>query len=320
MQLLFNQLLNEIDRAGRFLFICHRNPDTDTVGSALALGNFIEARGKRVDYFCVNKIPNNFLILKNAKRFTGDIGVFEKNYDAIIFIDCAESGRCGVPDILQYKKQKWLSIDHHSRRENFSDFEIRDQRASATAEIIFKFFLHLGEQINPDTATLLLAGILIDTDFLSNAGATDESVKMAGELSALGADWRGIVSVFHLNKNHEILKLWGNALSRLKYHEEKKMATTVIFKNEILESAVLDDATSGFSSFLCAILQTDIIIVFEERGEDIRGSLRTAKDNIDVAKIAGEYGGGGHAKAAGFTCQGKIVERENEWGVEKTVR
>ncbi|PJA92711.1 MAG: hypothetical protein CO133_01700, partial [Candidatus Komeilibacteria bacterium CG_4_9_14_3_um_filter_37_5] len=37
-----------------------------------------------------------------------------------------------------------------------------------------------------------------------------------------------------------------------------------------------------------------------------KGSLRTTKDHIDVARLAKELGGGGHQKAAGFTIEGRL--------------
>ncbi|MFA5133504.1 MAG: DHH family phosphoesterase [Patescibacteria group bacterium] len=316
MRLLFNQLADEISRRESFLFVCHRNPDPDTIGSALALGGYIESLGKKADYFCIDKIPYNFSFLKIG-YFSKDPTLFLKNYDAVIFIDCAESGRSGIKDVLQYKKQIWISVDHHLLRDQFADLEIRNPEASATAEIIYKFFTHIGAGINMDSATALLAGILIDTDFLSNAAATDESIKMAGELTSLGADYRSVVRAFHMNKNAKLLRLWGIAFSRLKYNKEKGIASTAIFKEDMEECPELDDALSGLSGFLNAILKTDIIMVFDNRSDLVKGSLRTARENINVAKIAEEYGGGGHAKAAGFMCPGKLVERENEWAIEK---
>jgi len=317
MFILFNHLLNEINRRDKFLFVCHRNPDPDTVGSALALGTFIESLGKKADYFCIDKIPNNFLFLKNADCFSGDAVMFLNNYDAVIFVDCAEMSRCGVQNVPRKEGQIWISVDHHLLRENFADIEVRDQRASATAEIIYKFFLHIGAKINCDMATALLSGILIDTSFLSNAAASNESIRISGELSSLGADYRCIVRAFYMNKNPKMLKLWGLALSRLKYNEEKGMATTALFLEDVEECVELDDASSGLSSFLSATLKYNIIMVFEGKKDGIKGSLRTVKDDINVAKLAAEYGGGGHAKAAGFLCAGKLIETENEWIVEK---
>ena len=60
-------------------------------------------------------------------------------------------------------------------------------------------------------------------------------------------------------------------------------------------------------------------MVLKEIENGVRGSLRTASDNVNVAKIAEEYGGGGHQKAAGFICEGGIIEDEEEWRVERRI-
>jgi nanoRNase/pAp phosphatase (c-di-AMP/oligoRNAs hydrolase) len=46
----------------------------------------------------------------------------------------------------------------------------------------------------------------------------------------------------------------------------------------------------------------------------VKGSLRTLKDEVDVAAIAGGYGGGGHTKAAGFSVKGQL-QQEVRWSV-----
>ena len=238
----------------------------------------------------------------------------------MIFLDCAEKIRCGVENPEQFKKQIWINIDHHILKEKFTDIDIRNPDASATTEIIYEFLAQNKIQINSEMATALLAGILLDTRFLSNAATTDKCVKIAGELSALGADYRKILQYFHLNKNKDVLRLWGSALSRLKHNKEKDLVTTAIFRKDIAGNEfLLEEAISGLSGFLNAALKARIIMVLQEVQGGVRGSLRTNNDDVNVAQIAEEYGGGGHQKAAGFTCEGEIVEEDDGWRVEKSV-
>ncbi len=46
----------------------------------------------------------------------------------------------------------------------------------------------------------------------------------------------------------------------------------------------------------------EVLIVYAYNGKSWSVSLYTEKQNIDVSKIAQEYGGGGHRLAAGFSC------------------
>lgn len=316
--LLFNDLSEAIKEKNKILFVCHKNPDPDTVGSALALGKYAKILGKKTDYFCAHKIPDNFAFLKKINEFSQDKNVFSNDYDLVIFTDCAEKSRCGVENVEDYKKQLWINIDHHILKEKFADVEIRDPGASATTEIVYEFLAQNKIPIDSEIATALLSGILLDTRFLSNAATTGKSVKIAGELAALGADYRKILHFFHLNKNKDALRLWGAALSRLKHNEEEDMVTTAIFREDIAGNEfLLEEAISGLSGFLNAALSAKVIMVLQEVAGGVRGSLRTNCDDVNVAEIAAKYGGGGHAKAAGFTCAGEIAEDEEEWRVEK---
>lgn len=314
MILFFNRLKEEIATASNTLFVSHRNPDPDTVGSALAMGAYAESLGKETAYFCADRMPDNFLFLRGAEKFSDDLGIFSGGYDLVIFMDCAELSRSGVGGGC--KKQRWISIDHHPARDCFADWEIRDAGASSTCEIIYKFLLHANSPVGREAATALLSGLLIDTSFLSNAATNDDAVRIAGELISLGADYRAVIRAFHSNKSPGALQLWGLALNRLKYDKEKNSATTAIFKHDFSGDGDIDEITSGLSGFLNRVLDLDMVMVLQEVEGGVRGSLRTNCNDIDVAKIAAEYGGGGHPRAAGFTCKGKIAEKENEWGVE----
>ncbi|PIR66524.1 MAG: hypothetical protein COU51_03215 [Parcubacteria group bacterium CG10_big_fil_rev_8_21_14_0_10_36_14] len=319
MQLLFNRLNQKIKEADTILFVSHRNPDPDTLGSALAIGSYAESMGKKTGYFCLDKIPDNFSFISESKKFTDSIDIFLGAYDLVIFVDCSELRRCGIEDILKYKKQTWAVVDHHLNKQKDADIVIRDNRAGANCEIVYDFLKFIDFFITPDIATALLSGLLIDTNFLSNAAATEKSVSIASSLLSLGADYRRIVKFFYTNKNPEILRVWGIALSRLKLNKEKNIASTAIFINDISSDYdAVYEALEGLSNFLNAILNADIILVLKEVDGGAKGSFRSNNDNFDVAEIASQYGGGGHKRAAGFfVAGGQIVEGDNEWRIEE---
>jgi len=51
----------------------------------------------------------------------------------------------------------------------------------------------------------------------------------------------------------------------------------------------------------------DIMVVFSVKGDNYKYTLFSAKDEVDVSRIAVSYGGGGHKSAAGFISKKKIV-------------
>ena len=62
------QILEEIKKAKRILVNCHRSPDSDSVGSALALSKIVEAMGKEVLIVCPNEIPEDLRFLEGSEK------------------------------------------------------------------------------------------------------------------------------------------------------------------------------------------------------------------------------------------------------------
>lgn len=317
MELLFKRLNEKAAKAEKILLLSHRRPDPDTVGGALALGAFLRRRGKKVSYFCADKIPQNFFFMPGAEKFTDDKNLLLEHHDLSIFVDCGDLGRAGMYGSPDDKKNFWVKIDHHLTAEPFFDIEIREPSYGATCEIIYEFLNYAKDAISPQIATALLAGLLVDTGFLSNEATNERSINIAAKLLSAGADYGAALANFHANKNINTLKLWGLGLSRLKHNVETGIATTVFWRDDLARPET-EEALAGISGFLAATLPADAIAVYFETDGGVRGSLRTTRGGLNAAELAKKYGGGGHERAAGFTCRGKIIERENEWGVEKS--
>ena len=174
---------------------------------------------------------------------------------------------------------------------------------------------HLRIPINRHAATSLLTGILTDTGHFSNLGTTQEAMEIASDLLAKGADHRTITEATMRNKSIGTLQLWGRALSRLTINHTTGVVSTVVTLEDLKECGVDGEATTGISNFLNSLSEGKIALVLQEDANNlIKGSLRTTSD-INVADIAKQFGGGGHAKAAGFKIKGKLVKTQRGWKV-----
>ena len=63
----------------------------------------------------------------------------------------------------------------------------------------------------------------------------------------------------------------------------------IMVNSPFLQGEIADELTSY-----------DVVLVYYRVGSMYKCSLRTTKDNVNVAKIAEKFGGGGHRKASGF--------------------
>ncbi len=308
------EFISALENKKNILLISHRGPDGDTLGSAAALAFFLESIGKKVSLFCIHEIPP-LLSFINLEKFILKENLDLKNFDLIITVDCADLPQTGIPEKFSSLKNKipLINIDHHVTNPNYGEINIVDPRASATAEIIYNLFKKLNVSFTKEITTALITGILTDTTYFSNSATTEKAVAAASDLLKNGAKLRQVIQNTWCKHSPKSLKLWGKVLSELQYNPEHKIVTAIVPPEDSMEKAEIFE---GLANFLTSIYEADIIIVLRQDSDNtIKCSMRTTKNNINVAKLAQKFGGGGHPKAAGYSFPGKIIRTEKGWQI-----
>jgi phosphoesterase RecJ-like protein len=252
-------------------------------------------------------------------RFTSDPSVFA-DADVVVILDSGDLRFVAIEPILAGlpKKPLLLDVDHHAVNERFGDVNAIVTSAASTTEVVFMILRSMNLPITPSIATCLLVGIVTDTMMFFNPATTASSLQVAAELERLGGDMKLVSRLVSKNRNMGSLILWGKALERLKWDASRSHVSTAIMAHELNDLPPGDDAVDGLSNFLNNNLSAKTVMVLRELGDGlVKGSLRTACNDVNVGEIAVKYGGGGHRKAAGFAVKGKIVEKDNEWTVER---
>lgn len=308
-----------IVRAKRVLLVSHPTPDGDTLAAASAMHTFCMKRKIEVNFYCKDVLPGQYAFMSGTAALASDPTVFHRvSHDVLAVFDAGDLHFAGIDALIPQMPMRpfIINFDHHNTNERFGDINVLDVKASSTAEVVHDFFRVNGESISRETAASLLTGILFDTGNFSNGGTTQSSFGSAGELLRRGAKIHDISNRLTRNKPLPALRLWGQALSRLKYNPEQDFAATAVFLSDLAVEDTDPEHTEGISNFLNTFLDVKIILVLKELpGGLVKGSLRTTTDT-DMSQIAKLFGGGGHKKAAGFTVVGKIVETEKGWRVE----
>ncbi len=315
------QILTAISGANHILLISHEKPDGDTLGASLAMSKFLEKEKIVHKHFCADKHAPYFDYLPKIENVINDYKEINlADHDLIITLDCGDIRRTTIHEDLNLFNDKTIiiNIDHHESNDLFGHHNLVVTNASSTSEIMYKFFEFHQIKIDKYMATSLLTGIITDTMNFSNAATNNDSLKIAATLLKRGARVNKIISQVSGNKNLNSLKLWGTVLARLQLNEQYNFAYTVITQKDLQENKIsAEEARDGLANFLSMLNDVNFILVLtEEENEIIKGSLRTTKDNVDVAKMANAFGGGGHKKAAGFTTKGKLIETTTGWQVE----
>lgn len=315
----YQQAFNDIKKAKNILILTHKNPDGDALGSVCAMGLALEKIGKKYTVFIPDQIVKTYEFLPLIDKAKKDYGALEK-YDLALSLDAADTGRFLLePDELEkLKKMKIINIDHHYAGEDFGYINIKEPNASSTAEVLTKVFRASRVPMDKKIATCLLTGILTDTHNFSNPATTISSLRIASDLMLYGAKIHDIVKYCFYNKSFLSIKFLGKVFDKLVVNKKYNIVISVVTLKDLEEvSEVDEDVTEGIAGFLNDMSDVDVILVLKEQsGGFLRGSLRTTKENIDVSRLAKIFGGGGHKKAAGFTIKGNIYEEAGKWRVK----
>ncbi len=309
----------------RILVTITKDPDGDSIGSMLAMCHALQQLGKTCTCFSPDRIPAMFSYLLGPHPVMRELPDHVHDYDAVIIFDTGDIKRTPlVASLVKRQPEKTLvmNIDHHPTVTDWQgqpavDQNIIDTQAGATTEMLFHMFDALRIPINRHAATCLLTGILTDTGHFTNQGTSIHSLEVAARLMAKGAQHHVITQATMRNKNLGTLKLWGRALSRLWLNPRTGIVTTALTLKDFSECGVDYKAGTGISNFLNGLDEGKMALVLhEEPGGKIKGSLRTTHPDMNAAVFAEQFGGGGHPKAAGFVVRGSLVETSHGWMIQ----
>lgn len=305
---LAREILAKFKGARKVLLVMHRRPDPDSVGSAAAMAEFLDAQNIARRYFCATPLPSEAALFAiDPQTVLGSSpGPSLADCDVVCTFDAGDLKHVGLEMALQSAPHYIVNIDHHSTNTNFGDLNIVDLSAAATTEIIYGFFKAVGFTVTRRVAFCLLAGLLTDTDHFYNPATTASALEIASELIAKGVALPELRRVLFERRDPSALKLIGEALARLKTHPRFNIAVTYITEEDLNRYQVDFEDAEGLANILNTLGGARAMLLLKEAGGIIRGSWRTTRSDVDVGRIAEVCGGGGHRKAAGFTLRGTL--------------
>jgi len=304
---------DEFHKAQNILFLSHRNPDGDSVGSNLALRLLAIRLGKKTASICPDKLHPKYGFLHLTETFATEFN--PEDFDLLVSVDCGSMEQTGFPkDKLLSKDKKFINIDHHPSNGNYGNINLVMENAASTTIIIFHLLKEWKEDITPEMATCLLAGIYTDTGSFMHSNTCDEVYEAAGELIALGASQNLIVKNLFKQSSHEKMHLLGKILGSVNM-TDKKVVISALREQDFIDCGTDSSEMGGAIDYLNSVKGNRIAALLTEDGKgNIRGSLRTRHEDINLTSIAEGLGGGGHRKASGFTMKGHL-QKEVRWTI-----
>jgi phosphoesterase RecJ-like protein len=302
-----SDLLSFIKQEDNFLIATHINPDGDALGSALALMFALESTGKKVMVFDRDKVPDFYRFLPGQERIIHLLNKSEVNSKNIILVDCNNLERTGLDNFIF---RKTCVIDHHETEKNFGEIKWIAPEIAATGILIYHLLKHLEIKITPEIATNLYTAIVIDTGAFRYANTNADVLRISAQLVDAGANPAYISSNLYEMWSDGRFRLLIKVLNTLEIRD--KIALVFVTEKMFEETGTSHDDTENFANFPRMMANIKVSILLRQLdNETWKISLRS-KGDVNVAKVASLFDGGGHKNAAGCRIKGSIDDVKNK--------
>ena len=305
---MLSQVVELIENKQVFGITTHVRPDGDGIGSSLGLCWLLRSLGKTAEVIVGSNIPICYQQLPGADeiRLVREI---DREYDAIFVIECSDILR---PEIKNLDQQFTVNIDHHATCEHFGTVNWIDSTASAAGEMIYNLCKAIGGRITKEIADCVYCALVADTGSFHYPNTSDRTLKVASELVKAGAKPAEISEMIYNGYSWGRIELMREVLNTVKRDDSGRVAflrQTVAMKRL---SGAVDGDNANFVNIPMMAKEVEAVVYMREVDEEIyRVSLRS-KGNVNVAKIAEKFGGGGHKNAAGCLVKGDWDYKEQE--------
>lgn len=303
---MLSQVVELIEKKKFFGITTHARPDGDGIGSSLGLYWLLRSLGKEVEVIFRDDIPVSYTQLPDAGKIK-TIDKIDKKYDAVFVIECSDVLRPGIEGLPE---QFVVNIDHHATCEHFGDINWIDSTASAVGEMIYNLCKAIGGKISLEIANCIYMALVTDTGSFHYSNTTERTFKVASELVRIGVKPHKISEMVYNGYPWSRVELMAQVMATVKRDESGRVASLRQELSMAESSGAVDGDNNGFVNFpLMAKEVLAVVYMKETRTGRYRVSLRS-KGDINVAKVAEKFGGGGHKNAAGCRIEGDWDEVE----------
>jgi phosphoesterase RecJ-like protein len=300
-----DRILDAIRANQTFCIAGHIRPDGDCVGSQLGLALALKAEGKRVACWNENPMPDKYAFLDPDHLFQKpEPG---QNFDCVIAADAASFERIGSVGPCVAERKLLINIDHHASNTRYGDLNWVSAREPSTGELVYRLLKVAQWPITRQIADCLFTAISTDTGSFQYATTRPGTFHVSAELVTRGANLGKICDEVYQSYPLSRVRLLKHVYSHFRLTHQNQIAYFWLRKADFARAGCGDsDETEGLIDHIRAIEPVVVACVFEELDPEItRVSLRSKTDRVNVSEIAAQFGGGGHAAAAGARIPGK---------------
>jgi phosphoesterase RecJ-like protein len=279
----------------------------------LALAEVLEGLGKQVQMLIASRWPPRYNFLDPERRienFTPP-GDTWRGAQVVIVLDTGTWGQLGDfgPFLRELPAAKMV-IDHHVSQDDLGGVALVDTSAEATGRLVYEAIGALGVPVLPRVAHNLFAAVATDTGWFRHSNTSAATFALAEKLVQAGAQPTILYEHLYEQSTLPRLKLTGLVLERLQVTADGLVAYTEVRRPDYAATGALPSDTEDLINYCRSLAGVEVGLFFmEQPAGGVKVSFRS-RNFVDVAAVAGQFGGGGHHRAAGAILQTTLAEAQ----------
>lgn len=311
-----DELIKVISRAESVLVTGHVRADGDSLGCMIALAHLLNRAGIKAVATADRKGLGGPGFLAGVEKLVAPEKASKKRFDLLISVDCGSFDR--LPEAVQplASKLKVINIDHHRTNTLFGTLNWIDGRCSSAGEMVWRLARKAGWQLDAVAAEALWVAVITDTGRFAYDQTTPATLRCGADLLRYGVRTAIINDKLYCSFSRISVELKRRAFRTLTVSENNEVASVTLTGQDFEETGGTKADAEDVIEIPRSLIGNRVALFFygdEDDNAETRVSIRT-RAPLDATVLAKQFGGGGHARAAGCTVHEPLTQ------AKKTIR
>ncbi len=317
----YQQVIDKLRPSKKVLITTHVRPDGDALGSSAAMALALRKIKIDSEILLLSHLPRKYAFLFNdhgVSHIDAEAGIPSHlnldHYDALLVVDTGTWSQLpGLSDRLANWPKPKIVLDHHLTQEQWADVKLVDSSAAAAGEIVAELLDRWKIPLDRSIATSLYVAIVSDTGWFQFSNTRPQTLRLGAKLMELGVDTDRIYQALYQNERAERVALQTRVQDSLELLADGRLAVMTVTKRDFQETKANVPDTENLINIPLQIATVEVAILITEPLDNspIRISLRS-KGQVDVARFAEQFGGGGHARASGLKLSATLAAARDQ--------
>lgn len=307
-----NDVIKIIKNSTSVAIIPHISADGDAIASCKAMAEVLNIMGKKWVIYSEEPVEKRLQFMDDGITvYDGMHG----NHDLCIVLDCGDLDRVGKRLPILKSADRVINIDHHKTNTMFGDANLVVDTACATGEILVSLFEKMDIDFNETIARYLYTAICSDSGCFQYSNVSADTMRLTAKLLDTGFDHSEITHLLYDECPLDVALMKAEVTCNIHSYVDGRLMVVLADESLAKKYNLNNDEVQGLVEIPRKIQGTEIAVAIKDLDGKITASFRS-NSNIDVAEISMEFGGGGHAKAAGCRLDAKNIQEAENMVVE----